>query len=592
MKLKQKKPDFLPVDSTFEFAGLNTLTSSTQIAPGETPSAVNSTTFRANRLTKRPGTTQLVAVGSGTEPVVRYYTFTNATGTTFLIAFTPTHMYWYNPAGPSWTDITTQGTIVTLPKFSSPNGWSVATGSFTPGQYVTQATSNAVGIWLTPDSTHYFVGVISGIFDNTHTISVVNTSGTGTLTKAGSTSATTSTGVIPFHGTEDNFIDVTEGVDVNLGRLVVVVNGVDPPIYWDGVASTFKPLPMNISGFLTAKTIAVFNSYLIFANVQTTTDFEPRTAIWSDTGVFTEWLAGNSGVLAEMSFDGEIIRLIPYSTNLVVFSRNTIGCLCYIDPNVIFGSQIYVTGIRAISAQGICNIAPYIYFVGQDNVYIWDGGRTIRSVGDKIRSLLMATINTTYYDRVRLFFDSTLSKMLFIIPTSINTSRVLALESADVQAFQYAKTYWHEQTYPFRAISFGIQITSTNLSQINLVIGTDSGRTNVVSQISDDNGTAINFQWDTPDFTLPQIYESQYARWIEIEFEALGTSVDIYYSTDFGTNFTLAKTVTLSSSIRAQYRVPIDANSRTLRVRFVCDTVGGVIDLNWFRLWLRPGGAR
>ena len=403
---------------------------------------------------------------------------------------------------------------------------------------------------------------------------------------------------VPFTGTEDNFIDVAEGVDVNLGRLIVAVNGKDGPIYWDGVASKFIALPVNLASFVTAKTVAVFNSYLIFANIKTTSGWEPRSAAWSDTGVFTEWLAGNSGVLAEMNFDGEILRLIPYATNLVVFSRNTIGCLCYIDPSVIFGSTIYVTGIKLIAPGAISYVNPYIMFVSQDNIHLWDGARVTVPCGDKIVPIIRTAGDPTYINRANMFYDITTGQVRFVMPTGASSQRVLALESdLGVRSLSYVEGHsklamWYEESYPVRMSSFGPYIASTGGQNVNsVVLGGSNGKVYVESGQLNDDGTAIQFIWDSGDITVPQVYRSQYARWLELEFEALGTAISTYYSTDSGVTWTLIATTTLASTFMS-YKVFFDTTSRVIRFRFTSNDVDSAFELAWYRAWLRPGAAR
>lgn len=429
-----------------------------------------------------------------------------------------------------------------------------------------------------------------------------------TPTQIASYDGTNWTDRTPTHkwtGNETNFIDVCQGVDANLGRVVVAVNGnvnrLDGPLFWDGIAPRFAPLSMNLTGFVTAKTCAVYNEYLIFTNLITTTTYEPRTAIWSDTGNFTEWLSGNAGQLSEMNFDGEVIRMIPYATNLVLFSRNSIGCLCYIDPSVIFGNTLYLSGIKLVAPGAVCYLSPYIIFAGQDNLYVWDGTRVIIPFGDKIRPIWLEDRDELHLSRTKLFHDYTIDKIRFIIPTGALTSRYFTLEIDNLMSLmsimrseevENKRIKWHEATYPERIIDYGMYVARVggqDFSQV--VLGSTNSLVYVEGSQNDDNGVAISLTYDTCDHTIPQVYRSQLARWVEFEFEANGTSIDCSYSIDNGATWTFISTTTLTETL-TQYKIYFDISSRTIRMRFSNNSLGSTFELTWYRIWFRPGGAR
>lgn len=589
----KSKLGYAPAEAAFPFGGMDTNTPASQLAPGETPGCVNATTFRGSIL-KRTGYIQLGSALGSAESVLRLYNFQLSNGTNILVAWTLSKVYGYSQG--FWSDLTPNSDVVTLPKESAGDGWTL-TGIIPVGTFVIQAGTDAVGQWLTPDTSNYYISVTTGAFDTMGNVGAVASVGsTGVVTSSGTTTADVSTVITTFHSSEDTFIDVTEGVDVNLGRIMIFTNGVDQPYYWDGVAPTLSILQPNLDGFLTAKTVAVFHEYLIFANIQTITDFEPRTAAWSDTGDFGEWLAGNAGILAEMDFDGAILRLIPYAQNLIVFSERTIGCLCYIDPTVIFGTQIYVTDIKVVGPKAICNANPFLIYAGQDNLYIWDGSRVVSTVGDKIATLWRSAANKVYLNRTELFYDPAKSQVYWIIPTGATTSRLLNSEMA-LTTFTFAdaeksqKTRWYEWILTDRPLGFWTYEDQTLSNYETVVFGSTDG--NVFSQngVLTDNGATITLQWQTPDLTVPQIFQSQFARWLELEFEALGTGVIVEYSIDSGTSWTALPATALSTA-RLAYKVYYDTTARFIRFRFNSSDTLTQFELSWYRAWLRPGGAR
>lgn len=479
--------------------------------------------------------------------------------------------------------------------------WSVTDGSFGPGQTVLQPETGATGIWLPDDGSYYYLHVVTGSFGNREEIVVTSIGGRGTLDYAGTTDAASSgAGTIafteqlsvPWFGTEADYIDVAEGIDSNLGRVVVLTNGKNWPIYWDGSSTTAALLKNDAEEFLTAKAVAIFNGYLVFANIQTKTDFEPRTALWSDVGNFSYWTIGQAGILAELAFQGEILRMINYASKLCVFSRNTIGCLCYVDPDVVFGSLIYVQGIKLVGPAAITNVAPFIAFAGQDNFYLWDGGAAVVTFGDRIASIWRESQSATNINKTQAFYDVSRSQMRFIIPTGDTTYRVLMCEMAVENSSTQNASRWFEHAYHDRPMSLGLYSQSTGGElQVNPVLGSTGGKIFIFQGEINDGGNAIQTTWDTCDFVVPQIYQSQMARWLELEFEALGTSVDVEFSVDQGANWSTPQTVTLAAS-RGKYLCLIDTTTRTLRFRFTSNAVDSGLKLYWYRTWFRAGGAR
>lgn len=487
--------------------------------------------------------------------------------------------------------------------------WSVVAGGiFNVGDSVYQATTGAIGVWYTPDGTYYYVMVTSGAVHFGDKDDVTNTTAGvgGTLTHSGATptavptttfhAVPTGTALLPRTASAGNFIDHDDGADGVLGKVVVLTNGKDWPVYWTG-SGTFKPLIINDSTFCSAKVLIIHTSYLVFSNVTTETDVEPRSAIWSDAGNFTEWLLGSAGVLTEMNFTGEILRMVSYTNKIIVFSRGSIGCLCYVDPDVVFGVQIYVTGLEIVGAKSICFLTPFIGFVGQENIYIWDGGVQCNPIGDAIANKFRSLLSATYADQTQFFFDPAEQDCKLVLQTGASAWSIFTF-AVGVPNFRLLwrdpdakhRDRWFETSYADSPRCFGTmqKTTGTNDSVLALM-GSSTGRVLVFDGTVTDAGTAITSRWDTGDFTVPQIFQSQFARWIEMEFAASGTTVDTYYSIDQGANWTAIDTTVLGST-ETQHRVLFDVVSRIIRFRF--QTTGDSFTLTWYRGWLQPGGAR
>jgi hypothetical protein len=473
------------------------------------------------------------------------------------------------------------------------------TGTFDVGVKVEQQATSASGIWLVPDATYYYIQVVSGTFGDKDSITVTTLGETGTLTHTGVTGAASTTtlydaptasGAMVLSGSTTQFIDFAEGVDVNLGKILVITNGKDWPMYWTGTG-TCSLLPVNYDTFRSAKTVAIFNNYLIFGNITTSSGIEDRSVIWSDTGNFQEWMIGSSGLLAEIAVQGQILRMIPFIDKLILFSERTIGCLCYVDPDVIFGSKIYVQNIRVAGHKAIVSIPPYCIYASQDNVYMWDGGSGVSPIGDRIALTYRSVLYAPDFEQTQLQYDPSLRQIHLIVPIVGSSFRAFMLELASSGASFYDlqkshNALWFEETWTDYPTCLGLAWDeSVDNGYLTWARGASAGQ---IFLANGEGNSVVTGVWDTKDFTIPLVYQSQLARWLELEFEATGTTVTTKYSTDGGANWTDIETTTLSST-STSYKVLFDVTARYIRFRFTCTTE---ITLSWYRVWFRAGGAR
>ena len=107
-----------------------------------------------------------------------------------------------------------------------------------------------------------------------------------------------------------------------------------------------------------------------------------------------------------------------------------------------------------------------------------------------------------------------------------------------------------------------------------VIFGDTAGVSTRRSSAADDNGTPIEANLDTKDYTaadlnVPDI--DRMVRWTGIEMWAKGVGVSVYYSTDGGTNWTLISTHTLLPDYPADsapINVWFDVVSSRIRFRF------------------------
>src|SRR5207253_571217 len=80
------------------------------------------------------------------------------------------------------------------------------------------------------------------------------------------------------------------------------------------------------------------------------------------------------------------------------------------------------------------------------------------------------------------------------------------------------------------------------------VFGSTNGRVYLADDtIVNDTTAAVQSYWDTIDFEVPQELQSVLGRWIEVELDAKGWEVDVYYSIDEGQSYVYVSSLALSS---------------------------------------------
>jgi hypothetical protein len=106
---------------------------------------------------------------------------------------------------------------------------------------------------------------------------------------------------------------------------------------------------------------------------------------------------------------------------------------------------------------------------------------------------------------------------------------------------------------------------------------------------SDDNGTDVVFEYETIDFTVPEVHQSLLGRWIEVEFDARGEEVEVSYSSTNGSAFTSIGSVTLTGQFERQ-KLYFDTTSEKIRLKF--SSTGKYFQIRWIRIWGKPKGPR
>lgn len=543
--MRPENSAFVPEDSSYPFRGVDFLSPETQIAPGLSPELKN-VDVELGHLSKRRGYTSL---GTGTiaGTPLALIEFPALSGTTFYVLVTTLREY-HLSAG-AWIDIT---------------------------------------------------------FETTAPLTVERT------------------------GEEDDGIDwiIANGTDSTgtFKRWLIITNGIDKPRYWDGVTSKFREFStaavadngaaLSYPDFVTCKTFSTINGYLVMGNVTTTAN-EPDVVVWGDTVSLTEFLNFNSGAQKLVDTSGAIQKIMPLGDRLMVYSSDSIHHMIHVGGDFVFSFQKVLDGTRLLSQRAIVNVGPFHYFMSQENVYLFDGTRGLRRIGDAITKRYRERFVTSLKGRAFAFLDQPKNNVYFIVPTSETSSLVF---KAEFDLFDVVNLKWVVHEYASRITTMGFFSNSVTLAwnspeidtltweqagflwnqgSVNegfprRVFGVPSGTNGAVVLSSDttynDVSAAVDASWESVDYSVPRSFLSENGRWIEVEFEARGTSVSISVSLDKGSSYSLITTKELTGAW-VRYRVFFDRTGQTCRVKFHNNSVASGFEIRWSRIWVTPFGA-
>jgi hypothetical protein len=139
---------------------------------------------------------------------------------------------------------------------------------------------------------------------------------------------------------------------------------------WNGFNLTLDDLA-GAADTYRGKRLALFENRLIMGNVYDVGDtWYPHRIRWSDQGDPTTWAAASTADLEE---GDDILRMIPYADNLIIFTKNKIYSMTYTGGDIPFE-------IRPIDEKSVNNSAWSVargqgglYYLNQEGIFVTDG---------------------------------------------------------------------------------------------------------------------------------------------------------------------------------------------------------------------------
>jgi len=401
-------------------------------------------------------------------------------------------------------------------------------------------------------------------------------------------------------GTDDKPVDV---VTWQASDLMIFTNGVNVVKEYNKTAVvTVTDLPS--SGNTIARTIAVYENYVMLGFTTEGGTAYPFRVRRCDTGDPTNWTTGNAGFddLLDSTSDIQFINKIgPY---IIVYKDNEIvrgELVAAADKLFDFNTAISEDGV--IGPEGVATVGDSDIFIGHKTIWQYEGGTNIKDIGGPIFEKIFGKdgdLNTQYRTRIRADFIQELGEAWFIYPISGET------HARRLRRFKLSTESWSSRDFGDSITSIGFHARAASLAWTAGVgswaaqSGTWDSRTalkdaptillglnstpQVVEydylQTADANSatsTAISVEVRSKDFSSID----RLIRYDRYHFMSKGQAVLVEYSKDSGVTWSTLGTLAASSAY-VQKVLHKQIVTRTLMLRWTA--TGADFGLGWFGL--------
>ena len=396
-------------------------------------------------------------------------------------------------------------------------------------------------------------------------------------------------------GDEDDFFTWTIVNDY-----YVFSNGIAPIYYWNMSDASISQMIGATSK--AARKMLVFGERLCLYGLPNAF----RRVAWTIVGgvsippVATDWTntgAGDADLDSVLEND-VIITAEKMGQNIIIYGKHSIVLQEYTGKvNSPFSFYTLISNTGTPSRRGVVSVGSSHIVLGQDDVYLYSGGRTVDSLMEgKVRKALFTDINPAYIHRAFLKYVARTNEVCIYyppigqtLPTSyfrynITNKSWVRGERSYTGCGEYKRSdsaTWGDESDGTTWDEDEGRWDDSNVEESAAIdlFGDSTGEVFIEDESTRDIcGVAQSSFFDTKDFTSSSHYREMVVNWMEVMFEALGSTVSVYYSTDLGYSWKLLKTVTLSS-FWTKYTLNCNVNATQIRFRFFNGDEGGSMEV-------------
>jgi hypothetical protein len=416
---------------------------------------------------------------------------------------------------------------------------------------------------------------------------------------------------VNFTGDEDNKFSTA-----TLNDVMIVTNGVDAPFQITSGA-THSTLTLNLvaGAITTSEVVIAFKDHMLYMNNTENGGDAPQRATWTNIGSNTDLTGGTSGFQDLIDDESWIIGAAILSENeIAIYKERAVVQCVWVGGQTPFRFQTVVAGTGAINKDCITEIGGGHMILGPDVTYVYKGVPDIEIVDDDIKRTMYGRMDGAYLDRAFLMYVEEDDELQVWLPVGQTTpdegytydvvNEVWYLKNRNISGYGY---YQAQSSITIGDLvgtigeqdwTFGSQLIK-QFFPITLVGDANGKIFNLDKTTLDNDGTAIENEFQTPDFVLPDTpeYMSHSMRVHKLIFEAKGQSVTTEYSIDGGASWNptqgAASNTTSLVSIYKDYEQDFETDARRIRFKFLNTTAASGFQLRHYGFnWNKRSGRK
>jgi len=323
------------------------------------------------------------------------------------------------------------------------------------------------------------------------------------------------------------------------------------------------------------------------ANTIGTSTQDPMLVRWSnqeDAAMWTPKTDNTSGGL-RLSAGSEIIGGIRTRQEIAIFTDNAIYSMQYIGPPFIFGINLVTEGVSMVSPQAAINANNAIYFMDQDNFYVYSG--SIQSLPCSVRAYVFDDFNYGQTWKVHATRNAQFNEVTWFYCSS---------DSLEID--RYVTYNYLEQTWTIGTMARTAWMDAGSSTETPIGAGSSGTTTNYLYNQetgSNDDGSAMTAYIESADFDAGDGDQFMFIKRLipDVAFIGTETNPELTYSIktrDYPLgSLNTATTATVTSNTGVAY---IRARARQMRLRIESTDADNTWRLGDTRFDIKEDGRR
>ncbi len=418
-----------------------------------------------------------------------------------------------------------------------------------------------------------------------------------------------------FSGTDSDFWSFDFVQDLTKSQpWWVATNNVDPPIVFKGGSNTeWAELLSTIGGeTFRAKFVVEFKTYLLFLDTTEGGNRLPQRVRWSNTADPSNIDTGNASFL-DLSGTDWMAGAVKFRGDLLCILKEDSIWICWATGDSdIFNFSRKVDGQGCSAPRTIKVINGNVVFLGREDVYLFDGV-ALNPLGvnpddpqsTKVRRELVEQLNFGEIDRAFAIVREQEKEYWTFVPTSgtyPDTAYVFNYGLGSWSKFTFnnnnitgfgtfqlnSSITYDDLTGSFDAQTWRFGDRSLGANSPGLLLGDSAGGVFEHSTlVTEEDGEIMNKQFETKDFNFTQIGSAMRINRMDVSYT--GSGMDVYYSTDKGSNWDFIKSLGSSDSL-SRAKLSFRTTCDWIRFRFRSNETGGNFQFNRANIFWQLAG--